>query len=183
MNSSTIFKTENGACFLYDVNHKELLNIHPVIETIHELENNVSEGFPVFYFALYEFYTGYPNEKVSIPEISELKDEVKGEAFLELAAEAGYPPAVEKKALSEDWEDSDGIAEALYKAYPNLPPVALDDKRIIELVLEQGLAKSPKPPDSIYVAAIQRAWILLSHGTNEDELRRRRNSLPPEGRI
>jgi hypothetical protein len=36
MNSSTIFRTENGSCYLYDANHQQLLNLHPIIETIHD---------------------------------------------------------------------------------------------------------------------------------------------------
>ena len=42
MNSSSFFKTESGACYLYDVNHKELVNVHPVIEAIHNLANDAN---------------------------------------------------------------------------------------------------------------------------------------------
>lgn len=41
MNSSTFFKTKNEACYLYDTNQQQLLNVHPIMETIHHLVNAV----------------------------------------------------------------------------------------------------------------------------------------------
>ena len=43
MNSSNFFRTENGSCYLYDTNQLELLNVHPVIETIHQFANNAND--------------------------------------------------------------------------------------------------------------------------------------------
>ena len=40
MNSSSFFRTDNGGCYLYDINNQLLLNVHPVIETIHDFANN-----------------------------------------------------------------------------------------------------------------------------------------------
>jgi len=40
MQSSAFFSTENGACYLYDTNQQQLLNVHPILETIHQLSDD-----------------------------------------------------------------------------------------------------------------------------------------------
>jgi len=42
MNSSTLFKTENDSLYLYDTNQQQLLNLHPIVETIHTLACNTN---------------------------------------------------------------------------------------------------------------------------------------------
>ena len=42
MNSSVFFKTESGSCYLYDAHHQQLLNVHPIIETIHGFSEQIN---------------------------------------------------------------------------------------------------------------------------------------------
>lgn len=43
MNSSSFFRTENGNCYLYDINRQQLINVHPVFETINQLANETND--------------------------------------------------------------------------------------------------------------------------------------------
>jgi hypothetical protein len=40
MNSSSFLRTDNGGCYLYDTNQQQLLNVHPIIETIRHFDDN-----------------------------------------------------------------------------------------------------------------------------------------------
>ena len=43
IDSTIFFKSEKGNSYLYDSNTKELLNIHPVVVMIHELNKQISK--------------------------------------------------------------------------------------------------------------------------------------------
>ena len=59
MNSSAFFSTDNGSCYLYDANHQQLFNVHPILETIHQLSDGAKDVD----------ITGYLSEKY--PELSD----------------------------------------------------------------------------------------------------------------
>jgi len=150
--------------------------------TLKLMEDNASIEAPEYWYALYEFYYCYPGETVTSQEIEKRRNHGYAFKFLELSAEAGYPPAVKTNKHYNEWNETDRIAMALCKAYPKEHPVALGREKIIKMIQKQGLTESPEPPHSIYLTAIVRRWILLWHGLSDEEFRRQQNSLPPEER-
>jgi FeS assembly protein IscX len=68
------------------------------------------------------------------------------------------------------WDDSEEIAQALWEKYPNIPAVALDDEEIREKVIAlDNFNDTPYPKYSVYLAGIQRSWIMAGHGKYAEE--------------
>jgi len=60
------------------------------------LENCACEQRPEYYYALYEFYAGFPNQTEPMPGMTTWLDYETARYYLELAAKAGYRPVIEK---------------------------------------------------------------------------------------
>ena len=58
------------------------------------MEELAKEGSPIFSYALYEFYAGFPDNKTPMPGMSAWKDTKTARYYLELSAQAGYEPAI-----------------------------------------------------------------------------------------
>ena len=57
------------------------------------LENCACEQRPEYYYALYEFYAGFPNQAESMPGMTTWVNQETAKYYLALAAKAGYQPA------------------------------------------------------------------------------------------
>jgi len=57
------------------------------------LENCACEQRPEYYYALYEFYAGFPNQTEPMPGMTTWVNHETARHYLELAAKAGYQPA------------------------------------------------------------------------------------------
>ena len=57
------------------------------------MEGLAKEGSPVYSYALYEFYAGFPDNKTPMPGITAWKDLKAAQYYLELSAKAGYERA------------------------------------------------------------------------------------------
>jgi ankyrin repeat protein len=60
------------------------------------LENCACEQRPECYYALYEFYAGFPNQTKPMPGMTTWVNHETAKYYLELAVKAGYRPAIEK---------------------------------------------------------------------------------------
>jgi tetratricopeptide (TPR) repeat protein len=60
------------------------------------LENNACEQRPEYYYALYEFYAGFPNQGEPMPGMTTWVNHETAKYYLALAAKAGYQPAIER---------------------------------------------------------------------------------------
>ena len=56
------------------------------------MEHYAKKGSPEFYFALYEFYSGFPGNEIAMPAITERKTPELAKFYLAQGAEAGYKP-------------------------------------------------------------------------------------------
>ena len=56
------------------------------------MEGLAKEGSPVYCYALYEFYAGFPDNKTPMPELSAWKNPDTARYYLELSEKAGYKP-------------------------------------------------------------------------------------------
>ena len=157
--------------------HKKGVSINFAIDL---LEENANDDIPESYFALNQFYSYSSNSEVKIELLAftSLKNPVKGGRFLEAAAKAGHEIAVKIVKRRDEWEDTDSMVKALRKAHPDRVPVALSHEQILKMINDLGLTESSEPPHDIYLTDIQRKWILSSHGIDEEEYRRQRNSRP-----
>jgi FeS assembly protein IscX len=77
------------------------------------------------------------------------------------------------------WNDTDEIAQALWKKYPDDVAVALSDEKIREKVIAlENFKDTPHPRASVYLAAIQRSWIMAEHGEYAEESIKRAAQRP-----
>jgi len=84
-----------------------------------------------------------------------------------------------KKRLT--WDDTEKIAKALLKKYPDSVPVALDTEKIRQRVVAlPGFNDSEHPDDEIYLASIQYKWINLWHGNDVKPSKKESASKPPK---
>ncbi|MCL2186840.1 MAG: Fe-S cluster assembly protein IscX [Treponema sp.] len=78
------------------------------------------------------------------------------------------------------WNDTDEIARALWEKYPNIPAVALSNEEIREKVIAlDNFNDTPHPRYDVYLASIQRKWIMAGHGEYAEESIKRA-ALRPE---
>jgi ankyrin repeat protein len=75
------------------------------------LENNACEQKPHYYYALYEFYAGFPNQTEPMPGMSLRVNHKIARHYLELAAKAGYRRA---KELNTQYDISDNMIDVRY---------------------------------------------------------------------
>jgi len=61
------------------------------------------------------------------------------------------------------WDDTEEIAKALSKKYPDIPPVVLSTGQIRRMVIFLKGFRGWWWPNEIYLDAIQRSWIMLWH--------------------
>ena len=150
------------------------------------IEDSDLDSSPESCFALYEFYFymygADPKVNVNLKEFIERKDPTKATKYFDLALKAGYEPALKIIKNEEEWGDTKGIVRALCKAHPREVPVSLSRDQLKKMIRKFGLTESPEPPANIYLTSIIHEWILYFHGISNEELRRQRNSLPPEDR-
>jgi hypothetical protein len=74
------------------------------------LENNACEERPEYYYALYEFYAGFPNQAEPMPGMTLRVNHKIARHYLELAAKAGYQENADEDG--EEYEHEEGKYDA-----------------------------------------------------------------------